>query len=166
MTLYEIKQKYLDAMNNLSVDEETGEILGIEELAAIEGEFDDKAENVALYIKNLVAEANAIKAEETNLKARRDRLAKRADRLERYLNDMMTDAGKDKLVSAKCEVKFTKGKRVEIDSSFIEWAMVHREDLLTYKSPEANKVAIKKAIGAGDEIPGAVIVETKSINIK
>ena len=84
MTLYEIKQKYLDAMNNISVDEETGEILGLEELSSIEGEFDDKAENVSLYIKNLVAEANAIKTEENNLKARRERLTKRADKLERY----------------------------------------------------------------------------------
>ena len=40
-------------------------------LTAIEGEFDTKAENIAVYIKNMTAEVKALKAEEDALRLRR-----------------------------------------------------------------------------------------------
>lgn len=169
MTLYELKEQYLNAMNNVSIDEETGEIIGLEELETLEAEFDEKAESVALYIKNLIAEAQMIKAEEDNLKARRTRLTNKADRLEKYLSDMMVAAERDKMSTSKVEIKFTKSKRVEIgnESEFIEWATANfRTELLSFSIPKPNKTEIKKAIQSGNEVFGAAIVETKSINIK
>ena len=169
MTLYELKEQYLNAMNNVSVDEETGEIIGLEELETLEAEFEEKAESVALYIKNLIAEAQMIKAEEDNLKARRTRLTNKADRLEKYLSDMMVAAERDKMSTSKVEIKFTKSKRVEIsnESEFIEWATANfRTELLSFSIPKPNKTEIKKAIQSGNEVFGAAIVETKSINIK
>lgn len=169
MTLYELKEQYLNAMNNVSIDEETGEMIGLEELEALEAAFEDKAESVALYIKNLIAEAQMIKAEEDNLKARRTRLTNKADRLEKYLSDMMVAAERDKMSTSKVEIKFTKSKRVEIsnESEFIEWATANfRTELLSFSIPKPNKTEIKKAIQSGNEVFGAAIVETKSINIK
>ena len=46
-TLYEITKEYLDVLDNLEVDEETGEITGAERLDEMEGSFDQKAEAVA-----------------------------------------------------------------------------------------------------------------------
>jgi hypothetical protein len=54
-------------------------------LEGIEGEFECKAESVAQYIKELNAEAEAIKAEEKKLSARRKAKENAAIRMKDYL---------------------------------------------------------------------------------
>ena len=54
--LYEINQAIMDC-----VDEETGEIVDIEKLNDLHMQFDDKVENIACFIKNLLSDAKAIK---------------------------------------------------------------------------------------------------------
>lgn len=56
MTLYEIDSAIMDC-----VDEETGEIIDLEKLEALNIERDKKVEGIALAVKNYAAEAKAIK---------------------------------------------------------------------------------------------------------
>lgn len=58
MTLYEIDSAIMDC-----VDEETGEIIDLEKLEALNIERDKKVEGIALAVKNYAAEAKAIKEE-------------------------------------------------------------------------------------------------------
>lgn len=58
-TLYEIDADIVNC-----IDTETGEILDFDSLDALNMERDAKIEGVALYVKQLQAEAEAIKAEE------------------------------------------------------------------------------------------------------
>ena len=58
MKLYEIDQAIMDC-----IDMETGEIVNEELLNDLQMERDAKIENVALWIKELKAEAEALKAE-------------------------------------------------------------------------------------------------------
>ena len=58
MKLYEIDQALVDL-----VDNETGEIIDIEVFDSLQMERDEKIESIALYIKDLKAEAEALKAE-------------------------------------------------------------------------------------------------------
>lgn len=57
-TLYEIDEEILNC-----VDQETGEIIDPEKLAQLQMDFDKKVEGIALWIKNLLSDAEAIKAE-------------------------------------------------------------------------------------------------------
>lgn len=66
MTLYEIDSAIMDC-----VDEETGEIIDLEKLEALNIERDKKVEGIALAVKNYAAEAKAIKEEEEKLKTAR-----------------------------------------------------------------------------------------------
>lgn len=66
MTLYEIDSTIMDC-----VDEETGEIIDLEKLEALNIERDKKVEGIALAVKNYAAEAKAIKEEEEKLKTAR-----------------------------------------------------------------------------------------------
>lgn len=66
MTLYEIDSAIMDC-----VDEETGEIIDLEKLEALNIERDKKVEGIALAVKNYAAEAKAIKEEEEKLAKRR-----------------------------------------------------------------------------------------------
>ena len=58
MNLYEIENEILKC-----VDEETGEIFDVEKFEALELARDVKIENICLWIKNLKAEAEALKLE-------------------------------------------------------------------------------------------------------
>jgi Siphovirus Gp157 len=63
-------------------------------LAQVEGDFAQKAERVALFVRELLATAKAIKLEEERLSARRKSMENAADRLKRYLETNMLLAEK------------------------------------------------------------------------
>ena len=76
MTLWEIDQGIMACL-----DAETGEIIDPEMLTALSMEREAKLENVACWIKNLRAEAAAIKAEKDALAKREKAAAKKAEDL-------------------------------------------------------------------------------------
>ena len=84
MTLYEIQDNIRKAIEQ-GFDEETGEILDTNALEALEIQRDEKIENIALFIKNLKAEAEAIKAEKMNLAKRQQTAENKAEWLKQYL---------------------------------------------------------------------------------
>ncbi len=60
-------------------------------LAQVEGTFKEKAERVALFVRELQATARAVKEEEDRLRDRRKTREAAADRLKRYLEAQMLD---------------------------------------------------------------------------
>lgn len=58
-------------------------------LAKVEGDFNQKAERVALFIREMLATSKAIKEEEERLRGRRKSLDNAGDRLKRYLETNM-----------------------------------------------------------------------------
>ncbi|MBP0986458.1 MAG: siphovirus Gp157 family protein, partial [Oscillospiraceae bacterium] len=78
--LYEIDQDILDC-----VDVETGEILDTEKLDALQMERETKLEGVALWVKDLKAEAAAVKEEADKLTARKKALDNKIEGLKTWL---------------------------------------------------------------------------------
>lgn len=142
-----------------------------ESLSAIEEMFEDKAVNIALYIKTLDAEAEAIKAEKMRLAARQSQKEKLAARLREYLVSSMQQVKIKKIDSdprTKISLK-TNAPSVNIsdEKAFVKWAMAEHDELLRYKDPEINKIAVKKALNDGEELPVYVkLVSTVSAIIK
>lgn len=162
MTLYEIKQNYREALNRISVDEETGEVKHLDEFLAVQGDLTDKCENTALYLKNLNAEINARKVEIDAQKQILEQDLKKCERIEHLLSDAMQTAGMDKLKTARCEVKFRISKAVEI----LEPARLPTQYLVRTVTEKPDKKAIRDAIANGDSVPGAQIIEKNNIQIK
>ncbi len=161
-SLYEIAREYLEAFDHLEVDEETGEILNFEAVDALAGTFEEKAESVACYIKNLDAFAGDLKAEEANLAERRKSAEKRVENLKKYLTSCLDAVGRDKVETAKVRVSFRKSVSVSIDDE----QAVPADFIVETVSTKPDKTAIKKAIQAGQEIAGASLVENRNIQIK
>lgn len=157
MTLYEIDAAILDC-----IDTETGEVVDAEKLTALQMERDEKCEAVALWIKDLTAEAAALKAEKQAFEARQKAAEKKADSLRKWLQDAL---GGQKFQTTRCAVSFWKTERVEITDLL---ALDH--DYLKYAPPEPNKTAIKAAIKQAAEegrtFLGARLVEGYSTIIK
>ena len=161
-TLYEITDKYLKVLDNLEIDEETGEILNAEELDKLSGAFEEKSEAVACYIKNSEVFIGDLKTEEANLAKRRKQTEKRIDYLKNVLTACLDAAGRDKVETTKVRVSFRKSVAVSIDDEKALPADFVAETVTT----KPDKAAIKKAIQSGQEVSGASLVENRNLQIK
>ena len=153
MKLYEIDEAILAC-----IDQETGEIIDPEQLDALQIEREAKLEGVALWIKDLKAEAEALKAEKQAFAERQKAAETKAVRLKKWLADAL--AG-EKFKTTRVAVSFRKTKSVQVSDI---WAL--DESFIKYAEPTADKAAIKKAIEAGEEVNGATLVESLSLSVK
>lgn len=161
MTLYEIDQK----MQSL-VDPETGELMDYEAFAALQMDREKKIENMALWVKDLSAEAKAIKEEEDNLRDRRRGMENKAERLKTYLSIAL---GGEKFQTARCAVSFRKTASVQIDDqdNLVRWLEQNGYDgCLKYKEPEVSKTELGKLMKSGTPVPFAYIKESQSVGVK
>ena len=161
--LYEIDQEILDC-----VDAETGEILDTEKLDALQMEREKKLEGVALWVKDLKAEAEAVKAEADKLTARKKALDNKIDGIKAWLAGAL--AG-EKLKTARCSVYQTHSTKLNVidEQSTVNWIQTHckePEEFLRFTLPEIRKDAVKAELKAGKEIPGVALEETESVVIK
>lgn len=158
--LYEIDQEILSC-----IDLETGEILDVEKLNQLQMERDLKIEKVALWLKNLSADAEAYKAEKESF-AEKEKAAK--NKIEKLKDWLSYATGQQKFQTTKVQISFRKSEVVEIqdEAAFIAYAQKQRDDLLTYKEPTVNKTAIKAAIKDGQEIDFCSIIEKQNIQVK
>ena len=158
MKLYEIDEAIMNC-----IDADTGEIIDAEALDKLQMERDEKIENVACWIKDLKAEAEALKNEKQAL-AERQRVAEnKAESLKKYLAYAL--AG-NKFSTAKCAVSFRSTESVEVTTEGLNNLMKEHDELLTYKAPEPNKTAIKQAIKDGLNVAGVQLVQNTSVIIK
>ena len=160
--LYEIDQDILNC-----VDLETGEILDTEKLDALQMEREAKLEGVALWIKDMKAEAAAVKEEADKLTARKKALENKMEGLKIWL--LMALDG-EKLKTPRCNVYQTHNQRVAVADeakliSFLQ-TLEEPEKFLRFKDPELKRDEIKKALKDGTIIPGAELEETESVVIK
>lgn len=153
MTIYEINEQILNC-----IDLETGEIIDIDRLNDLQLERDTKIENVACWIKELKAEAEALKAEKMAFAKRQQVAENKMESLKKYLAYALDGQA---FKTTRASVTFRKSQAVEIDDIY-----KLDENYLRYKEPEADKTAIKEALKAGKTVAGATLVENTSVIIK
>lgn len=163
MKLFDIDEKLAACVKldeSRVVDTESGEIIDLEAIAALEMERDKKIENLGCWYKNLLADAEALKAQK-NAFAEREKAAKaKAESLKGFLGRYLN--GK-KFETAKVAMSFRKSEAVEFDAKCIGDVP---EEFLKFKDPELDKVAVKKAIKAGETVPGCELVARQNLQIK
>lgn len=151
--LYEIDEQIMQC-----IDEDTGEILDMEKLNNLQMQQEQKVESLALWYKNLLSDAAALKAEKETFAAREKSAKNRAESIKAYLSDFLNG---EKFETKKAKITFRRSEQVDIvDQSTID------DDYLTYQEPRPNKSKIKEALKAGIQLKGVQLVEKKNIQIK
>ena len=141
------------------IDLETGEVIDPERLESLQMERDQKIEGVVLWIKNLLSDAEAIKAEKEALAKRQVAALAKAAQLKEWLGKALEG---QKFSTARCAVSFRKSETVEVE----DVKLIPAELLRVKTTVEADKTAIKAAIKEGKEINGCRLVESISTQIK
>lgn len=153
-SLYSINQEILNC-----VDLETGEILDEQAFEALQMERNEKLENIALWVKNLLSEAEALKAEEKAFYERRKSAENKAESLKRYLSQQLNG---QKFTTTRTSVSFRKSSSVEV-LDLDKLPTEYRKEVRTFV---ADKTEIGKALKAGQEVDGAVLVQSLNLQIK
>lgn len=162
MNIFEIN--YALSAFELKVDEETGELLNADELDALKITRGEKIEGLALLVKELNAEADAIKKERDALDERMKQKQRKAEGLKKYLQSAL--AG-EKFETALCKIGYRKSQQVILTGKFDEWAKDNAPDLLNVSTVyKPDKSAIKEAIKGGRQIEGATLIDNVSMQIK
>ena len=170
MKLYEYAAEFAELFDSLDdMDGEDMEQAWFDTLESIEAEFDDKAENVIAYIKELKAQAAALKEQEEAFKARRKSKENHAERLKKYLLDCMNATNRvkiDRPMGCASVRNNAESPRFADEEKFIMWAIANADDLLTYSKPEISKTRVKEYLKSGGEIPGVTLERSQSVIIK
>lgn len=164
MQLYKIDKAIEDAIN-LGTDPETGELLNVDELESLLIEKQTKTENIALWIKNLRSDIEAMKAERDSFNQRIKTATNKMESLKDYLAFCLNG---EKFETERVKVSYRRSEQVTIsdEAAFLDWAMKSGDSFLRYKTPEIDKTKVKDELKAGFEIPYATIEEKQNLQIK
>lgn len=160
MKLYEIAPALRFALDDIVVDEETGEVLSADALHAVEAEAAEKIEATALYLRELDAEAKAAKDEANRMIARVKSMQKRSDYLKAMLLEALHATGKVKTARVTVSIRTTQAVAVD------EGANLPEAYTTVKKTVSPNKTAIKQALVDGVEVPGCHLEARESVSIR
>lgn len=155
MKLYEIDAAIMDC-----VDEETGEIVDVERLEALEMERDAKISNIGCWIKDLRAFQDAIKNEKKNLDKKLKVAENKEEQLTRFIERYLAGAT---FKDARVAMSYRKSTSTEIEEGL---DLNTLPDYCKKITIAANKTAIKEALQQGEVIEGCSLVTKNNIQIK
>lgn len=157
-TLYELSKQaneLYEMLQNEEIDEQTFN----DTLEALE--TDIKVENYCKVIKQLQADAEMFKGEIDRLTARKKTAENAVDRMKNALLTFLQLSGQEKVKAGSFSVSTATTQAVQItDESAIPCIY------LVEQPPKVDKIGIKNALKAGEEINGAELVNNLGVRIR
>lgn len=157
MTLFDIDKAIAEF--EFEIDEDTGEILNIDALDALQMAREQKIENVGLFIKNLEAEADAVENQEKIFADRKKRIRKKIEGLKGFLGYALD--GKP-FKTDRVVMSFRKSESVLVKDDYLvpdEYC-----NITVVRKPD--KKVLKDALKHGKEIMGVELIEKQNISIR
>lgn len=164
MTIYELAGQYEDFARLVEDGDIPDEAIA-DTFALLDAEFDDKADALACIIKELGAEAEAIKAQEAALKERRQRKESRAEYLRGLLSESMKRLDKAKIETSRNVISFRKSTALVIADEE-DFKQRHRDLCQVEEVVKIPKKDITDRLKAGEEISGAALETRQNLQIR
>lgn len=161
LTLYQIAEQYreaAEAMADLDLPEEAVR----DTLEGLAGELEAKAANVAMFVRNLETNADAIAEAARAMTERAKKIQNRAARIREYLQFHMERTG---ITSISCPY-FTLKIRTNPPAVHVESENDIPADYWRPQPPKLDKASIARDLKAGANIPGADLTQGQRLEIK
>ena len=161
-SLFNISAQYQDALMVLTDSDLPDEAIE-DTLEGIKGELMDKGKNVAAFVRNIEADADAIDAAVKMMQARAKVIRNKATRIRSYLHVNLEASGITEISCPYFQIKVKKNppKVLLTDEDAIPDEF--KAEVITVK---IDKTAIKKAIQADEDVPGACLEQGTRLEIK
>lgn len=164
-SLFSLTEQYRSLQALAESETDIPEEVIADTLEALGGELELKAQNVARFALNQEAMAEAIEGAADAMKQRAQRLRKRTAHLRNYLLTNMQAAGLQRIESP--EIVLAIKNNPESVVVFAEADLPERFMVQPEPPPKrADKAAIKAAIKAGEDVPGARLERGQRLDIK
>lgn len=153
-SLYSISKDYLVNLYEMleSTDENTPTQAISDTIQGMQGELKEKIKSIGAFMLNIDLEIDQIDVVLKRLSDRKKSMSRKKESLEKYLLTHMVETGVTSIKSDEFEIKL--GKCAE--SAIIDDDMLLPSKFIVRKVTEApDKMAIKRAIQSGEDVPGA-----------
>ncbi len=164
LALYQLSQNYLQAFEVLTDPEADlpADVIN-DTLEALGGELEEKAVNIAKFLRNMEILAETIKQAEVDMAKRRKTLENRVSWLKGYLKTSMEQTGITKIECPYFKLSLQNNLAAVVIVNEDEIPEQFKEAILTWK---VDKNAIKEAIKDGKIVPGAKLSNGTRLVIK
>lgn len=163
-SLYSLTGEYLAAADKLADLDLPDEVVA-DTLEGLAGALEVKATNVAAFVRNLEASAEAIKQAEADMAKRRQAIEHRAARVRQYLQFNLEKAGIQKIDCPFFKLSLRDNPpSVVIDAPTQIPTSFMRQPEPPPAAPD--KKAIAEALKNGQDVPGAHLTRTRRLEIK
>ena len=160
-SLYQISAEAMNLASALIEGELTSEMEN--QLVINQKELQEKAINYGFAIKSIEADINIIDDEIKRLQSLKISRNNAIDRMKSSILEAMQIYGIEKVSSATLNLSIRNNpESVELVNEY-QIHEIYRKERVTIS---IDKIAIKKAIQSGEEVPGAVLKRTESLQIK
>lgn len=160
-SIYELNKDYAELSAVLEAAETPEEIEAIQNtLEMIDLSIEEKIENTAKYMVNVESDIQGLKTEIDRLTKIKKAKENAVERLKNNVEYAMRQKGVEKLEVGTFKAYYKKSESVEITNLDVIPADYTRVEI------KADKVAIKKAIKAGETVEGAEIKVNQNFYIK
>lgn len=161
MNLYELEGNLLNVVELANSAKPEDQQLFADTIESLQDSIADKAIGYGKVINQLVADEKQLTEKMSHDRDRKRILSNNISRLKLALQHGMETAGKDKIKDIDLSI-WIQNNPVSVavtDDKLIPGEFTEIEKKL-------NKTAIKQALNDGEEVPGAKLVQTRSIRIK
>ena len=159
MNLYELTDSYLKVLELIENGEE-----GLEDtLESLNDTIELKADGYARIIRNLEANAVALKTEIDRLTNRRRSIENSIDRLKENLKNAMIATGKEKIKTDLFNVTVVNNP---VAVNVIDEKLIPEKYFKVEIIRKLDKLSLRDAIKNGEEIQGAELTQGKGLRIK
>ncbi len=164
LSLYQLSENYLKALDCLTDPELDLPIEAVNDtLEGLTGELEDKAVNVAKFVRNMEATAKAIKAAEESMEKRRKAFENRVKWMKDYLKDNMEHTGISKIECPFFKLSIQNNPAAVNITNEEAIPEQFKEKVISWK---IDKTAIKESINKGAAVPGAILTKSTRLAIK
>lgn len=164
--LYQIDSKIYDLLTlpeSEIVDEDGVVIRDVwSELEELQGERTDKLINSMRVAQEMDENAKALDEEIARLTVRQKYFEARAKKIREHVAISMSNANEKRVENSTARITLTRSKEVKI----IDETELPLQFLRTKTTVKADKKAIGEKLKAGEEVPGARLVENLNVRLK
>lgn len=163
MKYFDLDERVTDCVrweNDNEMNTDLKPVVDLDALAALNIGADNKVENISYWWKMLKEEAQEVEEQIKMLEKRKREINQNADNLKKFLLEKLDGRYFESTV---VKIYYQTSVSVKFDKSYIGQLS---NEFLRFKEPELNKVAVKKAIQSGVNVPGCELVSKQNMYIK